>query len=361
MTSLHCSHTLSTHHADSHQPSDQSPCSVCLQLHHQPSAPFYLQPALRLLSLLKPDYWFSAHLHVKFAAVVPHTDGTWTRFLALDKCLPRRLHLQVLTLPEQFDGDKLLKYDVEWLAVLKQTNHLLSVNNTNCYLPGPGGNERFNFSPTDEEKQEVTTIMTSHTNSPDMEIKQEIFSRNVPVYNPRQGGGTQRGPVINPQTVKLCEALNIDDPVQVIMGRMGREMLPPCDDNGPNVAFEPVAGPSTAVVSSTPNRSMSLTLPAPVQPSESETIVMDSTPESRGLFEEVAGQGDINTPCTQSNAGSEPAASYVKRRKDSEESDNSSAVSTPQVSGRRTFKRRNEAFYSLYDEHCEADPPFKQN
>ncbi|KAG7297700.1 hypothetical protein JYU34_018417 [Plutella xylostella] len=321
-------------------------------------------PAMELLSLLKPDYWFSAHLHVKFAAVVPHADGTSTRFLALDKCLPRRMHLQVLTLPEQLDGDKLLKYDPEWLAVLKQTNHLLSVTNTNCYLPGPGGNERFNFTPTDEEKQEVKTIMTSLTNSPVKEIKLEIFTRNVPVYNPRQARGTQRGPVINPQTVKLCEALSIDDPVQVIMGRTGREMLPPWDDNraGPSSSFEPVAGPSTPVVSSTPNRSLSLILPAPVQPSETETIVIDTTPRSSGLFEEVAGQREINTPCTQSNARSEPAASYVERPKDSEESGNSSVVSTPQVSGRRTFKRRNEAFYTTHDQHGELggsmDSPF---
>lgn len=52
-------------------------------------------PAMELLRELKPRYWFSAHLHCKFAAVVPHEDGAMTRFLALDKCLPGRRFLQV--------------------------------------------------------------------------------------------------------------------------------------------------------------------------------------------------------------------------------------------------------------------------
>ena len=54
------------------------------------------QPNAELLKRLAPDYWFSAHLHVKFPALIPRSDarGGATRFLALDKCLPGRNFLQ---------------------------------------------------------------------------------------------------------------------------------------------------------------------------------------------------------------------------------------------------------------------------
>jgi lariat debranching enzyme len=42
----------------------------------------------QLLRELQPDYWFAAHMHVKFPALVAHSGGRATRFLALDKCLP---------------------------------------------------------------------------------------------------------------------------------------------------------------------------------------------------------------------------------------------------------------------------------
>lgn len=93
--------------------------------------------AAELLHSLQPKYWFAAHMHVKFPAMVVHTDtAKTTRFLALDKVLPKREFVQILdipvdmldyTSPVEFEDRKSLMeerpeyridLDAEWLAIL---------------------------------------------------------------------------------------------------------------------------------------------------------------------------------------------------------------------------------------------------
>ncbi|CAM9614805.1 unnamed protein product, partial [Hapterophycus canaliculatus] len=109
--------------------------------------------AEQLLHKIQPDYWFAAHLHVKFPAVVRHgspregqgrpgseVQGV-TRFLSLDKCLPHKDFLQLISIPrpdrqeQGADGggqgssqedEVVLEYDVEWLSIVQASHYLLS-------------------------------------------------------------------------------------------------------------------------------------------------------------------------------------------------------------------------------------------
>lgn len=87
-----------------------------------------------LLNTLQPKYWFAAHHHTKYAALVKHQQsGKETKFLALDKCLPHRHFLQVLEL--EASDEPVLKYDLEWLAILKKTNPLITTRKEILRLP----------------------------------------------------------------------------------------------------------------------------------------------------------------------------------------------------------------------------------
>ena len=104
-----------------------------------------------LLHALQPTFWFSAHLHVKFAALYKHElpvnrEGRVTRFLALDKTLPGRDYMQLLPLTPtterdeemetgEAEGEVRFQYDLEWLCVVKKTAELINVSKARCGLP----------------------------------------------------------------------------------------------------------------------------------------------------------------------------------------------------------------------------------
>lgn len=215
-------------------------------------------PCEELLLKLKPKYWFSAHLHCKFSAVVPHDTGTETKFLALDKCLPKRRFLQILDFEEPEGCRKGLFYDLEWLTILNATNSLLSVKPISNYMPGPNGTERYDFRPREDEMQKVQKKFG------DLQIP-ENFQKISPAYSPSESRRhtSQPDAQVNMQTTNFCDKLGIDDPLSLVLLLSGKDLnysnanssfdndLYPLDDTGnvsgnqlsQNSPKEPFCGP----------------------------------------------------------------------------------------------------------------------
>ncbi len=106
----------------------------------------------RVLQSMQPDYWFAAHMHCKFAALVDHSPQRQTKFLALDKVIPGRDFLQILRFPDQ--PDKSLRFDLEWLSVVLKTQHLFSTSRNSVAMPSPDNGaspEQYDFRARSEE------------------------------------------------------------------------------------------------------------------------------------------------------------------------------------------------------------------
>ncbi|KAL6760061.1 lariat debranching enzyme, C-terminal domain-containing protein [Haematococcus lacustris] len=158
----------------------------------------------QLLKALQPSYWFSAHMHTKFPAVVEHAGGKATRFLALDKCLPGRDFLQVLEL--EAEGPKVFEYDPEWLAILRSTHSQMNLSRQHRPLPYMG-TRRMGPSHADMEFVEQALAARGNANVP------LNFQPTAPAFNPqlgtRQQGRMPARHVRNPQTEALLQLLQL--------------------------------------------------------------------------------------------------------------------------------------------------------
>lgn len=191
-------------------------------------------PMTQVLHALQPKYWFSAHMHVKFAAVVTHETGdearkvagntstpgkaekNLTKFLALDKILPRRDFLQVLDIPvhagenageggvsREEEGE--LKYDLEWLTILRTE-----------------AEDGSRTSPVTDEEMETTRRLLESREIPLTVRMKSDFERVAEVYSlsnrrPRSPNREQPAFRLQSPNVRLFAALGVSAPPDYVL------------------------------------------------------------------------------------------------------------------------------------------------
>lgn len=157
------------------------------------------KPAEELLKKLKPSYWFSAHLHTKFAAVVQHGEnGPITKFLALDKCLPGHNFFQVIEI-ESDAGPHEIHYDEEWLTITQAYNPSFPLSRKSVQLIKELPDLEFHRQCVRKRMKEI-------------DMKPFDFTMTVPPYDPTQGRTTNQaslGHVRNPQTEAFLQLLDL--------------------------------------------------------------------------------------------------------------------------------------------------------
>lgn len=293
-------------------------------------------PCMDLLVRHRPSYWFSAHLHCKFAALVPKDDGSpeVTKFLALDKCLPKRKFLQILEIPHDEKSPIRISYDLEWLTILYLTNHLLSVKSGTHYMPGKGGDARSEYTPTEAEKNNVSKQFGN-----DFVIPENFVQTSKP-YNPE----SPRGPIeparmcINPQTTRFCDKLGIDDPSALlrIMTNTKDNSFSNCaadkssDSRNTSLTFEDDNVLSSTLDEDSPDESSYRTSPSSIAP-ESSTVDCSITEKSDD-FSTSADDKETDDKIT------ELTATKAAGEKDCE-------TVGPEPNCKK-FKRRNHSFYN---------------
>nr|XP_057939059.1 lariat debranching enzyme [Doryrhamphus excisus] len=336
--------------------------------------------AAELLDHLQPSYWFSAHLHVKFAALKQHlpkanTTPRVTKFLSLDKCLPYRQFLQIVDIPDRDTSSEGLEYDPEWLAILKATNHLQRTTHHPWNPPENNGlHERWDFSISEEAMMKVMEELSGELAIPDN------FSHTVSAYDP---GNPQPHSApsynTNPQTTVLCSTLGLTD-IYTQVGQSddtkgtqgGEEEDDSLEDDEPSEYPTDTSGMSSSF---NPDE-------ITIEDEWEEELDSDSDPKPPGgdvthtprmvlpppKLEAspipMSPLIDLSPPChstpttTQSNSGLEldkegeeadPAGTRAPKRTSIEAGGNGSVTTMPRI------KRRNQIIYATVEDECNDD------
>lgn len=153
----------------------------------------------RVLQKMRPRFWFAAHMHVKFAGKVQHSEeDKETRFLALDKIVAKRDFLQILEIPVVRDPERrlflhddallkkeahedacLFELDPEWLAVLR--------SEAQGYSQGAVTDEDVAQLKARIKEMKLPTVCNS--------VKD--FERTAPIFEPAKGDRADRPTRLN--------------------------------------------------------------------------------------------------------------------------------------------------------------------
>ncbi|KAG8229108.1 hypothetical protein J437_LFUL009577 [Ladona fulva] len=352
------------------------------------------KPCEELLWKLKPSYWFAAHLHVKFAALVPHEENEddvekkKTKFLALDKCLPRRQFLQanvfclhkvlnkkflIIDIPHDEEKDLKLEYDLEWLTILFNTNHLMSIKKSNQYMPGEGHDSRWNFTPTPEEEELVQQKFNGDFTVP------INFSPTAEAYDASREASLHHSVVcqpkacINPQTTEFCKRLGIDDPMALILAASNDEtdlqttprhpqdwnrvisyspnrsgevsFISTNDDEDDDDEDDVSSDDQKNISSGTAERSLSFSPPA---------LGRLSLPSPRNISKSIFEEEEPTPACKRASTEGSGLSSFIGEGGETKESDQGQKAgdsgANSSKSGPKKFKRRNESLYVEADD-----------
>lgn len=146
--------------------------------------------------------------------------NTTTNFLALDKCLPNRDFLQLVSVPHQagetgshgLTRPIRLEYDLEWLAITRVFAQELVVGDPNAQLqPNQGEAHYLPLIQAEEEWVRENLV------KPDKMAIPENFAITAPIYDVATGLDTGDGPreYTNNQTVAYCKLLEIPNPFDI--------------------------------------------------------------------------------------------------------------------------------------------------
>lgn len=133
-----------------------------------------------------------------------------TKFLALDKCLPKRHFLQLLEitphLPQDYQRPLQLEYDTEWLAITRVFAGDLQLGDPDAQVPVDKGDAY--YRPLIDEQ--MAWVEENVVKTGKMVIPHD-FAQTAPVYDPSQGIHVQEEPqeYDNPHTQAFCDLLQI--------------------------------------------------------------------------------------------------------------------------------------------------------